>query len=82
MSAQKDDRVRTRESGNIDYVYRPRVEEEEAESKEGVQQLYMALKPKGESVYRLLVIGGREMPDPRRSGRGKYWGSSTRYRSA
>lgn len=56
--------VETLERGNIYFLYRPRVEEEDPESLEDVQNMYMVLSPHGKDEYRLGIIGRKHLPDP------------------
>mgnify|MGYP001088956072 CR=1 FL=1 len=74
--AKKDDgeKVKTLERGDIYFFYRPKIEEEEPESLEEVQRLYMVLHPEGEEKYRLSIIGRKKLPDPSASGKSRYWG--------
>lgn len=68
------DQVKALEHGNIYFFYRPRVGDEDPESLADVQRLYMVLSPHGKQRYRLMVIGHKKLPDPSRSGRGRFWG--------
>lgn len=74
MARKADERVETLERGDIFFFYRPRVEEEEPESKADVQRLYMVLHPEKRERYRLAVIGRKELPDPAAGGKARYWG--------
>lgn len=59
------------EQGNIYFMYRPRIEHEEAAGADEVQRFYMVLKPHGKRRYRLMVIGRKHIPAlPRQSGYG------------
>ncbi|MEX0886041.1 MAG: hypothetical protein WD009_06335 [Phycisphaeraceae bacterium] len=74
---RKDDEgeaVETLEGGHIYFIYRPRVEQEQVEDADDIQQLYMVLKPKGKGKYRLIVLGRRELPDISKRGRSRHWG--------
>lgn len=51
------------EQGDIFFMYRPRVEEDDPEGEADVQRFYMALKPEGHKPYRLIVIGRKHLPD-------------------
>lgn len=51
------------ESGEIAFVYRPRVDEADPESVEDVQNLHTVLRPHGGSTIRTLIIGGKRLPD-------------------
>src|SRR5690554_4622966 len=83
-SRQSQNDVEVLETGNIYFVYRPRVEEKhaEAEQVEGeeqveglddVQRFYMVLKPKGKKVYRMLAMGRKQLPDANQRG-DQAWG--------
>ncbi|HZU07528.1 MAG TPA: hypothetical protein VFB73_16310 [Chloroflexota bacterium] len=60
------------ERGDIYFVYRPRVQQEAAESLADVQRSYMVLHPHGKQTYRLLVLGRKRLPEPRAGER--LWG--------
>jgi hypothetical protein len=56
------------ERGNVRFLYRPKIDEQDAdslqqESLDDVQRFYMVLAPQGRSLYRLLVIGRKRLPD-------------------
>lgn len=74
MARKSEEKTATLEQGDIFFFYRPRVEEEEPESKSELQRLYMVLHPEGKERYRLAVIGRKELPDPAQGGRARYWG--------
>lgn len=61
--AQKDDsRTEVIEEGDIFFIYRPEVEEENPGGLGDVQRFYVVLRPKGGKL-RLLVMGRKRMPD-------------------
>jgi len=62
------------EEGDIFFLYRPKVEEENPEGEEDVQRFYMVLRPKGGHLHRLLVVGRKRLPDPNRADRERFWG--------
>jgi ribosomal protein S6 len=64
----------TLEEGDIFFLYRPKVEEENPKGEEDVQRFYMVLRPKGGHLHRLMVIGRKRLPDPNRAGRERFWG--------
>lgn len=68
-----DDEVEAIEKGNVYFLYRPRVETQEAHGPEDVQRLYCVLSPHGRKRYRLLLIGRQKLPDPAASGRQRFW---------
>lgn len=51
------------EQGNIYFVYRPRVQEQNPESLEDVQRLLMVLAPEGRKLFRSVIIGRKRLPD-------------------
>jgi hypothetical protein len=51
------------EVGEIYFLYRPRVEHDRVRGIEDVQRLFLVLKPRAESRYRLLVIGRKRLPE-------------------
>jgi hypothetical protein len=51
------------EQGNIYFLYRPRVQEDDPEGVEDIQRFYMALKPEGKRTYRLMILGRKHLPD-------------------
>lgn len=61
--ASKDRDTDVLEQGDIYFMYRPKVEHEEAEGFGDVERFYLALKPDGASRYRLIVIGRKRLPD-------------------
>ncbi|MEX0731742.1 MAG: hypothetical protein WED00_09030 [Aquisalimonadaceae bacterium] len=69
---QDDSDANVLEQGNIYFMYRPRVQQDGADDPSDVQRFYMALKPKGKSNYRLMVIGRKRLPDVREHER--VWG--------
>lgn len=50
------------EQGDIYFMYRPRVQQEEAHGFSDVERFYLALKPDGTSRYRLVVVGRKRLP--------------------
>jgi hypothetical protein len=73
QAAETHEPVETLEQGNIYFLYRPRVEHEEAKGPQDVQHLYCVLSPYGVHRYRLLIIGRHQLPDPAASGRARFW---------
>jgi hypothetical protein len=51
------------ESGNIYFLYRPKVQHEQARKKDDVERFYMVLSPEGKKIYREIIIGQKELPD-------------------
>ena len=66
--------IETLESGNVYFLFRPKVEEESPENLDDVQRLFVVLSPQGLQRYRLLVIGRKQLPEPEQSGQEKNWG--------
>lgn len=60
------------ERGNIYFVYRPRVMDEDVEGWDDVQRFYMILGPHGKQRYRMITIGRKRLPDAEKHER--YWG--------
>jgi hypothetical protein len=52
----------TLEEGDIYFLYRPRVEEEEVESLDEVQRLLVVLHPWRKQRLRLLIVGAKRLP--------------------
>src|SRR5690625_2011096 len=72
MGSSKDTSVRTLESGDIFFLYRPRVERDEVRGVKDIQRFYVALKPEGRKHYRLMVLGRKRLPDL--PGHERIWG--------
>jgi hypothetical protein len=51
------------ERGNIFFLYRPRVDEEEPSGLGDVQRFFVVLRPEGAGKLRLLVVGRKRLPD-------------------
>jgi hypothetical protein len=67
-------RTETLERGNVYFLFRPKVEEENPEKLEDVQRMFVVLSPEGLQRYRLLVVGRKQLPEPEQSGQEKHWG--------
>jgi hypothetical protein len=61
------------ERGDIFFLYRPRVDEEQVAGLEGVQRLVVVLRPDRGRVYRRILIGRKRFPDPDAAGTQRYW---------
>lgn len=77
-SKQSQDDVEVLETGNIYFVYRPKVqekqgEEEPVEGLEDIQRFNVVLKPNGKKTYRMLVMGRKQLPDATKQG-DQAWG--------
>jgi hypothetical protein len=66
--------VETLEQGDIFFFYRPKVEELHPKSESDIQRFYFVLHPENKDLYRLSVVGQKELPNPVKSGRSRYWG--------
>ena len=66
--------IETLERGNVYFLFRPKIAEESPEKLEDVQRMFLVLSPEGLQLYRLLVIGRKQLPEPEQSGREKNWG--------
>jgi hypothetical protein len=52
------------ECGDIYFLYRPAVVVDEAHGFKDVRRLYTLLKPSGNHLYRLLIVGRKKLPAP------------------
>jgi hypothetical protein len=55
------------EQGDIFFFYRPKVRSENVESIEDIRRFFVVLAPESKSLYRLLVIGKKSLPEIRES---------------
>lgn len=60
------------ETGDIAYLYRPQVDEDEPEGLGDVQQAALVLRPHG-GGWRQIVLGEKQLPDPEASGSHRTW---------
>lgn len=60
------------ERGEISFFYRPRVEHDDPRSLKDIQRLLVVLSPEDGGRHRLVTIGRKTLPDPRR--RERFWG--------
>lgn len=51
------------ERGNIYFLYRPKVEQEEVNNLDDIQRFYIVLEPHGKQSYRLMAMGQKKLPD-------------------
>jgi hypothetical protein len=51
------------ERGDIFFLFRPRVDEEEPEGMADVQRFFIVLRPEGGKKLRLLLVGRKRLPD-------------------
>lgn len=68
------ERVETMERGNLYMAYRPTVDTHEPSSQADVQRFYLIMSPCDRDVYRMVVVGRKELPDPGRHGVERNWG--------
>ena len=65
-------RTEVLEQGAIEFLYRPRVEEYNAEELDDVQRLLILLSPAGAAFERLIAVGRKRLPRSARHDR--FWG--------
>jgi hypothetical protein len=70
---QKNGQVELLERGEIFFLYRPAVEEEEVKGLEDVQRFFMLLHPEGSQNHRLIIIGKKKLPEADKTDE-RYWG--------
>lgn len=73
MTVREARRADALESGDVFFVYRPRVEETDVEGLEDVQRLFMILEPHGGYRTRRIVVGAQQLPEPEESGSRRFW---------
>lgn len=61
------------ETGNIYFMYRPKVEQEQPKGQKDVERFYMILSPSGRKIYRSIIIGQKELPAVHNGGE-RNWG--------
>lgn len=62
------------ESGDVFFVYRPRVDEHDVDRIDDIQQLFMILRPRAGGPFRRIVLRRKQLPAPEASGRQRFWG--------
>lgn len=70
---QKNGQVETLERGEIFFLYRPAVEEEEVKGLEDVQRFFLLLHPENSRNHRLIIIGKKRLPEANKAGQ-RFWG--------
>jgi hypothetical protein len=70
----------TIEYGNVYFLFRPKVEHESVHGSEEVQRLFVVLSPHGKRRYRVIVIGGKRLPEVEDGGE-RLWGFIDRVES-
>ena len=63
MPASQKHQISDVERGDIFFLFRPRVDEEEPEGMADVQRFFIVLRAKGGRKLRLLVVGRKRLPD-------------------
>jgi len=58
-----DDRDAPVEEGDIFFLYRPKVNEDDPDRPDDVQRFHLVLRPRGGKSVRLCVVGRKHMPD-------------------
>lgn len=71
MPDRHDQAIDVVERGDIFFLYRPRVDEDDPSSLSDIQRFFMVLRPERGKI-RLLVVGRKRLPDARRHERN--WG--------
>lgn len=51
------------ETGDIYFLYRPRVDEQDPEGPRDIQRLHIVLKPWDRGPFRLLVVARKRLPE-------------------
>jgi hypothetical protein len=70
--ADQEYRTKLVEKGDIFFLYRPRVGEDQPTDLSDVQRFFIVLRPEGQAKFRLLVLGRKRQPDIREHERS--WG--------
>lgn len=65
MADQSDGTSQIVEEGDIFFVYRPRVNEQEPSDLEDVQRFHIVLRPQSGGRVRSLIAGRKHLPDPK-----------------
>lgn len=60
------------ERGSIYFLYRPKVEREQAHGEKDVERFYLVLSPEGKELFREIIIGQKELPGIK--GKERNWG--------
>lgn len=61
--AETDADTELLEEGDIFFLYRPKVNEDDPEGTSDVQRFFLALRPRGGDDVRLCIVGRKHMPD-------------------
>jgi hypothetical protein len=62
----------TIEQGTVTFLYRPRVEEQQADELDDVQRLLILLSPEGSAFARAIAVGRKRLPESKQ--RDRFWG--------
>jgi len=62
------------ERGRIYFFYRPKVQRAQPRGFADVQRLQLVLSSRDKEWYRVIVVGHKQLPDPRQAGRARFWG--------
>lgn len=68
----KDVDIQVLEQGTVYFVFRPTVETHEPQGFEDVERFHMILRPRGQKMFRMAVIGRKRLPDLK--GHEREWG--------
>lgn len=63
MAQKRERQTEIVEDGDIFFLYRPTVEEDEPEGSRDVQRFHVVLRPRGGGKLRLLVVARKHLPD-------------------
>ncbi|MDZ5698058.1 hypothetical protein [Chelativorans sp. M5D2P16] len=72
MARSDERKTEVLEEGDIFFLYRPAVNEDEPHGMGDVQRFEMVLRPVGGEHVRLMIVGRKRLPDPERHER--FWG--------
>lgn len=72
MADEERYETETLEEGDIFFIYRPQVEEDEPTGLSDVQRFHVALRPRGGHNVRLLILGRKRLPEI--GGHERLWG--------
>jgi hypothetical protein len=61
--AAKENNTKIVERGDIFFLFRPRVDEDQPSNRNDVQRFFVVLHPEGQAKFRLLVVGRKRQPD-------------------
>jgi hypothetical protein len=73
MAEKKSSKSEILESGNIYFIFRPKVEEHQPKGVQDVERFYLVLSPEGKKVYRMIIVGQKTLPDVHDGGE-RSWG--------